>query len=122
MSAAVRILTALFALIAFGTGGAGILGGLGGADVAPILDNNYRFFAGVWFALGIGLVHCVVKPDETAGLFRLLMVAIFIGGIGRAVGMLEVVPERRMIVGTLIETVLPALLIFLRSRLPKKAA
>ncbi|MFT5680919.1 MAG: hypothetical protein ACI8RZ_001825 [Myxococcota bacterium] len=120
MSVVVRILTALFALIALGTGGAGLLGGLGDAEVLPILDNNYRFFAGVWFTVGIGLAHCALKLEESTHLFRLLMLAIFIGGIGRAVGMLDVVPERRMIVGTLIETVLPALLILLQSRLLKK--
>ena len=120
MIIATRVLTSLLALIALATGALGLVNGLGDAAVEPILDNNYRFFAGVWFVVGIGLVHTVIDIKGSTKLHRLLMIAIAVGGIGRAIGMLDYAPERRMIIGTLIETILPVLLIWMGAKVAKR--
>ena len=115
MNTLVRIATGLFGLIALATGAAALVKGLDVPSAAAIADNNHRFFAGVWLVSGIGLLHSAVDLAGSKNLFRLLMLAIFVGGVGRAIGMTAYEPETRMIVGTLIETVVPAALVGLHA-------
>ncbi len=119
MTNVTRVLTALFALIALATGALAVVGGIAETSVPVLVDNEFRFFAGIWFAAGLGLAYCAATITESTKLFRFLMIAIFIGGIARAIGLTEYSPERKMIVGIAIETVLPSLLLIMQSRITK---
>jgi len=54
------------------------------------LDSNMRFFAGVWFALGLAAAWLVPRIERETSLFRALWLMIFVGGIGRLLSMLLV--------------------------------
>lgn len=78
---------AMYGVIAFATGGHAVFRApQPGFD--PMLDNTLRFLAGVWFGVGIGFFAVAWDPSSTT-LFRVLMAALFIGGIGRLVGVMH---------------------------------
>jgi hypothetical protein len=71
--------------------------------------------AGVW--AGVGLAYCVAYMPQQTTLLRFLMLAIFIGGIARAVGMTGYdVIERKVIIGTVIDLVVPVVVVFLQAK------
>jgi len=117
MNIATRILTALLAIIAFILGGHGAIEGLA-VEAPSILDNEYRFFAGVWFGVGLGLAYCVLHLERTTLLFRALMLTIFMGGIARIIGLSEYAAEAQIIAPIAIELVAPILLVWMQSRSP----
>lgn len=106
-----RVIVALFGVIALATGGAALIQGLGASPEAVLLDNNYRFFAGIWFVVGLGLIHGARDYHGSRGMIRLFMLALIVGGLGRALGVIYHPVETRIIVAILIETVLPAAVI-----------
>jgi len=114
MLIAARILTGLLALIALGTGLKGSFSGLE-VEATAVVDNTFRYYAGVWAGVGVGLAYCVAYMPQATDLLRFLMLAIFIGGIARAIGLTtyEVV-ERKIFVGILIETIVPLLVVGLQ--------
>lgn len=113
-----RILTGLLALIALGTGIKTVLGGLAEVALAPqVLDNTFRYYAGVWAGVGVGLAYCVAFMREQTTLLRFLLLAVFLGGVARAVGMTAYdAIETKFIVGTLIETILPLIIVGFQAR------
>ncbi len=116
MLIAARIGTALFALISLATGSKVMIRGLEAADATHQMDNDHRFYAGIWLALGLGLAYCVPYLAESTGLFRFLMVSLMVGGVARAIGWSQYPPDRRMVVAVVIELVFPTLLVFALSR------
>ena len=110
-----RIGTALFALIALASGGRAVFGGLAVDGVEQQLDNDHRFFAAIWMAVGLGLAYCVPYLRDSTALFRFLMLALMAGGVGRALGWLSYPPDTRMIVAVAIELVLPLVLMMLQA-------
>ncbi len=116
MLIAARIGTALFAFIALATGSKAVVGGLKIAEATHQLDNDHRFFAGIWLAAGLGLAYCVPFLAESTTLFRFLMGTLMMGGVARAIGWMSYPPDRRMVVAVVIELVLPLVLLFLQSR------
>lgn len=120
MNVALRIATLIFAVIALGTGAKFVLGGLPpGSDA--VLDNSFRFLGGIWFAVGLGLIHCFVSFDKTERVFAFLMRALIVGGLARAVGLFFVAPQRAIIVAIVIELVIPPVLLVVRARLSRRA-
>jgi len=112
----VRVLTILLGVIALGTGVKAIGAGLGPGTPSALLDNHYRYYGGIWLAAGPGLLYCVARLRESAQLFRFLMFAIMVGGVGRAIGVMQLGPERPMLIAIAIELLVPALLLTLYPR------
>ena len=50
-------------------------------------------------------------------LFRFLMMALIVVGLGRAVGLMGYAPERKIIVGIAIEVIVPLVLLWTQSRI-----
>ena len=121
MNVATRVLTGLLALIGVVSGVAGILGGVDG-EVASAVDNQFRYFAGVWLAVGLGLAYCAIKIRESTELFRVMMLAVFLGGVARAIGVMEYGADRRLMMAIGIELVVPAVLVWMQGRLRRGAA
>lgn len=111
-----RIGTALFSLLALATGARAMWAGLGLESSDILLDNNHRFYAAIWFAVGAGLAYCVPYLSTSTALFRFLMLALMAGAAGRMLGWLHYSPEPRMIVAVVVEFVVPLLLIALQAR------
>ncbi|TDF42244.1 DUF4345 domain-containing protein [Alteromonadaceae bacterium M269] len=87
----------VLAVICFVPGDASAFGGLngsaalGGGEVIfhaesllrGFADNQYRFGFGVFFTQGLILLFFLRNIEEHATLFRFVMLALFIGGLGR---------------------------------------
>lgn len=116
MNVTTRVLTGLLALIGIVSGLAGVFGGVDG-EVASAVDNQFRYFAGVWLAVGLGLAYCAVKIRESTELFRVMMLAVFLGGMARAIGVIGYGAETKLMVAIGIELVVPVLLVWMQGRL-----
>jgi hypothetical protein len=86
---ALQIATFILALVPIVTGVLGMMG-LGdplyaGANLPgdATLDSNLRFYAGVWFGLGLAALWLLPRIERETTLFRALWLMIFIGGLGR---------------------------------------
>jgi Domain of unknown function (DUF4345) len=121
-----QIVTAVLAAIPVLTGIIG-LSGTGDPLYAPdhlppsvLLDNNLRFFAGVWLGLGLALYWVIPRIDRQTALFRALWGMIFIGGIGRLISMLVLaVPPVPFIGFTALEIVGAPLFILWQAKVAK---
>ena len=91
-----QTLTLLLALIPIATGLAGMVLGpaelrtfspISTVDPQFVLDSNYRYFSGLWLALGLCLLFTVRSIEYQTMLFRVVWGAIFVGGVGRALSM-----------------------------------
>ena len=52
---------------------------------AALLDTNLRFYSGLWLALGLAMWWLIPSIERQTTLFRVIWVAVFVGGIGRLV-------------------------------------
>jgi len=55
----------------------------------PVLDSNLRFFGGVWLGLGLAMLWTVPSIELQGTLFRWLWVAVFLGGVGRLLSLVD---------------------------------
>lgn len=88
-----RIATIIFALIPLYFGVTGIIFGaaqLSGGDAATALDNQFRYLSGVYIGIAVMLFYSAGNVVRRAAVFRLAIIAVFIGGLGRAVSYLTV--------------------------------
>lgn len=110
----------LFGLIAFATGGGVMLGGAeAGAD--PMMDNTFRFLAAIWVGVGVGFFVCAWRYRTETTLFRVLMVALFLGGIGRSIGLLYYPVTTELIVLIALELVPPLFLVPMQAALARES-
>ncbi|MEM8750736.1 MAG: DUF4345 domain-containing protein [Pseudomonadota bacterium] len=126
-------LTAFLGLITIGIGGMyftlgpGFLVLGGGFDFGPIagtpayaaVDSSLRFFAGLWLAMGLCLFYCLGDFANRTTMLRLMMLGFFLGGIGRLISMAQFGVLEPMIVPTLIELVIPPIVVVLQSRMAR---
>jgi len=132
-----RALLLLFGVIALITGGAAAFGGAEGSLqlaglVSPlvistlegaVVDNNFRFFGGVWAGVGLMLLYAVLRWESSVALIRFGALAIFVGGLGRVMPWFsgDMVPEV-MVPPIVLELVVMPLLVFWDSRIRAKQA
>jgi uncharacterized protein YjeT (DUF2065 family) len=96
MKRALQIVTALLGLVPIVTGLIAMSGtsdpiyAAAGLASLPVLDSNLRFFAGVWFGLGVAILWLVPRIDTQTVLFRAIWFMIFCGGVGRLVSLMLV--------------------------------
>jgi hypothetical protein len=124
-----QIITLLLALVPIGTGIAGLLLGpaelknfsaISTHDPQHVLDSNYRYFSGLWLALGLILLYTVRSIEDNGLLFRLVWGAIFVGGIGRALSMIQVgVPPTPFVGFTALELLGAPLFVYWQSSIAK---
>ena len=88
----------------------------------PLLDSNLRFFAGVWFGLGVAILWLVPRIESQTVLFRVVWGAIFVGGIGRLLSMILIgMPPLPFVAFTLLEIVGAPLFIYWHYRVTQPA-
>jgi Domain of unknown function (DUF4345) len=84
-----QICTGLLSLIPIATGIVTMLGVKDplyrplGLPAAPVLDSNLRFLGGIWLGIGLAMLWLVPSIERQGTLFRVLWVAVFLGGVGR---------------------------------------
>jgi len=131
-----QFLILVLAVICFVPGGASAFGGLNGsaalgggemifgADsiLRGFADNQYRFGFGVFFAQGLALLFFLRNIEKHANVFRFVVLALFIGGLGRLSNIVEFGLVDSQVVGpTVIELVIVPLLLLWHNRVATKS-
>ncbi len=75
-------------------GGAGMIQGPAflsgvGTEVPADLDSHFRYLSGLLFAIGLAFASCIPDVERKAMRFRLLAAIVFIGGLGRLLGLVS---------------------------------
>lgn len=97
----VKITTVLLSLIALLTGAMDVIVGVAGqanigvgpaaaAPFDPVLDSQIRFLGAVWFGLGAIQLVCLGDLRRYGGILQLCFAIVMLGGIGRALSLLQV--------------------------------
>lgn len=87
---------------------------------AVLLDSNLRFFSGVWLSLGIFFLSIIKNIDTEKNVFRMIWIAIFIGGIGRLISVVVYgFPPIPFIVFTILEILGAPFFIFWQNKISK---
>ncbi len=114
---AFRIATILFALIPLYFGVTGIIFGaaqlMGGDPFTTAMDNQFRYLSGVYIGISAMLFYSAGDIVGRALVFRMAVLAVFIGGLGRLVSYLTVgEPEMWQIGGMALELGAPIFILW----------
>ena len=117
-----QVAVALGCVIPLLAGGSGMIEGPGflhgvGSDVPPDLDSHFRYLSGLLFAIGLAFASCIPGIEQKTGRFRLLALLVFIGGLGRLLGLLSAgVPGTGHVFGLAMELGTVPLLVLWQAR------
>ena len=111
----IRIFLVLYGIIAAATGFLGVTASFDPTE-SPAMDNNHRFISAIWASMSIAFFYVAWNPSEVA-LFRFLMLALFIGGIVRALALRNYPATPFLIFGILIELIPTALMFWMHTKL-----
>lgn len=111
----IRIFLVLYGLIAIASGFKGMTVPYDSAT-APFADNSHRFVATIWASTSLAFFYVAWHPSEVA-LFRFLMIALFIGGIVRAIALVHYPPSRLITAGILLEIIPTAIMWWMHTKL-----
>ncbi|MEM7549477.1 MAG: DUF4345 domain-containing protein [Bacteroidota bacterium] len=115
MALTVRLFLILYGLIAVSTGYMSITATYD-PDTTPFEDNSHRFIGAIWAATSLGFFYCAFNLEEIT-LFRFLMLALFIGGIVRAVACIHYPPDMPILATIFLELVPTPILWWLHTKL-----
>ncbi|MGB2177318.1 MAG: DUF4345 domain-containing protein [Hyphomonas sp.] len=102
------LIPVIFALLGF-LGGAGRLSPEG---VTVDLDNQYRYFSGMYLVVAFLLWSIIPAIEKHGRTLYLISAAIFIGGLGRVVSYMTMgAPSQDLMVGMGIELVVPVIFV-----------
>lgn len=117
-----RIATILFAFIPLFFGVTGIIAGASGLVREPAiyslpdisaLDNQYRYLSGVYIGIAAMLFYSAGDVVGRALVFRMAVLAVFIGGLGRLVSYLSLGgAESWQMGGMALELIAPAFILW----------
>ena len=79
-------------------------------------DNNHKYVATNWGSMSLAFFYVAWNPSETA-LFRFLMITVFIGGVVRALALVNYKPTPFLIFGILIELIPTAIMFWMHNKL-----
>jgi len=118
-------IVAFVALIAAVVGLYGVLFGpsITGDTVSISAESHFRYLSGLLLAVGLGFLSTVPSIEEKTGRFRLLTLIVFVGGLGRLVGLLITgVPSLYMLGGLATELVATPALCLWQTRIANRYA
>lgn len=86
-----QLVVALGCVVSLLAGGAGMIEGptmLRGVEsgASADLDSHYRYLSGLLLAIGIAFATCIPGIERKTARFRLLALLVFVGGLGRLLG------------------------------------
>ncbi|HEX8626267.1 MAG TPA: DUF4345 domain-containing protein [Allosphingosinicella sp.] len=117
-----QLAVALGCVVPFLAGGSGMIGGpafLSGvaSDVPADLDSHFRYLSGLLFAIGLAFASCIPGIERRTARFRLLALLVFIGGLGRLLGLVSSgMPGTGHMFGLAMELVAVPLLVLWQAR------
>jgi len=107
-----------FAILGFVAGA----GRLSPGGVAIDLDNQYRYFSGMYLVVAFMLWSIIPAIEKHGRTLFLVSAAIFIGGLGRVVSYLTMgAPAQDLVVGMGIELVAPVIFVLWQRTVAAKA-
>lgn len=123
---AFRIATIIIAFIPLYFGVTGIWLGaaqlMGGEPFSAAMDNQFRYLSGVYIGVSAMLFYSAGDVVGRALVFRLAILAIFIGGCARVVSYLSVgEPPVELFAGMILELIAPVLILW-QAKIIGKAA
>ena len=99
-----------FAVTGFMGGAAGLNGG---EPVSADLDNQFRYLSAFYLMLTFLIWYIIPAPEQHTGIFRIAILAIFLGGLARLYSYTNVgIPQPSMIGGMALELGAPLLAIW----------
>jgi hypothetical protein len=112
------LIPVIFALLGFLAGA----GRLSPEGVAVDLDNQYRYFSGMYLVVAFLLWSIIPAIEKHGRTLFLISAAIFIGGLGRIVSYMTMgAPSQDLMVGMGIELVVPILFVVWQRAVAAKA-
>ncbi|HEU0134446.1 MAG TPA: DUF4345 domain-containing protein [Allosphingosinicella sp.] len=89
---ALQLAVALGCAVPLLAGGSGMIRGPAflsgvGVGVPADLDSHFRYLSGLLFAIGLAFASCIPGIERKTARFRLLAFLVFIGGLGRLLGL-----------------------------------
>lgn len=112
MRTSFRLFCLLVAMVPLYFGSTQLIHGAG--DVSPALDSQFRYMSGLYVAIGIGMLWVAWKAEQAAALFTVLVLAAFLGGVGRLISLGDVgLPNPKQNLGMYVELSMPLLLLWL---------
>jgi hypothetical protein len=115
------VVLVVLGLIPIGTGLMDMLLGVGilpsPQDPNPDLQSNYRFFATMWFGVGLMILWIVPRVDTAVRALRAVTGIVFLGGLMRVLSMLvSGVPHPMFVAFTVLELVAPPILVWWQNK------
>ena len=119
MRTSFKIILMILSLIPLYFAVTGIFGGAAsnneGAAVSAGLDNQYRYLSGYYLSLFFGIWYVLGDIDNRGTIFRIFVLAIFIGGVARLLSYAQIgQPPAQAMVGMALELGAPVLAIWHR--------
>jgi hypothetical protein len=112
------LIPVIFALLGFLAGA----GRLSPEGVAVELDNQYRYFSGMYLVVAFLLWSIIPAIEKHGRTLFLISAAIFIGGLGRVVSYMTMgAPSQDLMVGMGIELVVPVVFVVWQRAVAAKA-
>lgn len=71
-------------------------------QITPALDNFIRFQSGIYLVIFMLVWWLIPNVEKHTSVFRIAILAIFIGGIGRAISYITIGPPPSMMVGAMV--------------------
>jgi hypothetical protein len=94
-----------------------------GLAEAPVLDSNLRFFGGIWLGIGLAMLWLVPSIERQGTLFRVLWLAILLGGVGRVLSWIVIGQPPKPYIGFILLELLGApLFIYWQYRIAQSVA
>ena len=117
MKRALQIVLFILSLIPLFFAVTGIMGGATGLNgdtaVAADLDNQFRYLSAFYLILTFLIWYIIPKVETHSELFRIAVIAIFLGGLARAYSYFLVgAPSPTMIAGMVLELGAPLLIVW----------
>jgi hypothetical protein len=112
----IRVFLILYGIIAIGSGFLGMTTPFDPSVTDAMQDNNHRYVAAIWASTSIAFFYVAYNPSEVA-LFRFLMIALFIGGVVRALALINYPPTPVIIFGIFLEIVPPIIMFLMHNKL-----
>jgi hypothetical protein len=118
-----QIVLGLLGATAVVTGLIDIIGGpeaVPGGEAAPneTVDSAFRFEAAMWIAFGVAALWVAPRAATQTAVVRWIAGALFLGGIGRIISIVDVGEPHGLFVALLfVELLLPPIIVFWQARL-----
>lgn len=112
------LIPVIFAVLGFLHGA----GRLSPDGVAPGLDNQYRYFSGMYLVVSFLIWFIIPQIERHGRLLAIVSAAIFIGGLGRVVSIMTAgQPAQDQIVAMGIELVVPVIFVLWQRMVARRA-